>query len=279
MAEVVGVHGILNHLKGEESLAKDWAPALRDGLRRVGVGHMPEVRCAFYGDLFRRSGTKAAAVPNLDVTDIDDEFEQELLLEWWRAAAKIESTKVSSPDAQTKATPRMVQRALNQLLKAEFFKGWGGERVLIFALKQVRLYLHDAAIRTAARDRIAQAVGPETRVLVAHSLGSVITYEWLCANPDHPVKTLVTLGSPLGMAGIVFDRLQPAPENGVGVWPGVEQWYNIAGDGDVVAMQKELSVYFGERVQDRQVHNGWESHNVLNYLTTKETGEAIVSGL
>jgi hypothetical protein len=280
MAEIVGIHGILNHLKGEESLAKDWAPALRDGLRRAGIDRAVEVSCVFYGDLFRKSGTKAAAIPKLDAGDVDDEFEQELLLEWWRNAAEVEFGKVSSPDTETKArTPKIVQRALNQLLKSDFFKGWGGERVLIFGLKQVRSYLHDDVIRSAAQERIDKAVGADTRVLVAHSLGSVVTYEWLCANPDNPIKTLVTLGSPLGMASIVFDRLRPSPVSGFGAWPNVDHWYNIADDGDIVAMQKELKTYFGEQIQDRRVHNGSQSHDVLHYLTARETGEAIASGL
>ncbi|MFD8967973.1 hypothetical protein ACFV0C_23770 [Streptomyces sp. NPDC059568] len=51
-------------------------------------------------------------------------------------------------------------------------------------------------------------------VIVAHSLGSVIAYEALCAHPDWPDLTLVTLGSPLAVRGVVFDRLAPPPPAG-----------------------------------------------------------------
>ena len=48
-------------------------------------------------------------------------------------------------------------------------------------------------------------------MLVGHSLGSVVAYEALCANPEWPVRMLVTLGSPLGIPNLIFDRLEPAP--------------------------------------------------------------------
>ncbi|MFC9624862.1 alpha/beta fold hydrolase [Streptomyces sp. NPDC056930] len=80
--------------------------------------------------------------------------------------------------------------------------------------KQVRRYLLDDDLRTAARERVQEQIGPDTHVLIGHSLGSVIAYEALCAMPGHPVEALVTLGSPLGMR-MVFDRLLPRP----GDWP------------------------------------------------------------
>ena len=54
MAEIIGIHGILNHLRGEESLEREWGPALRDGLSRAEFKREISLCCAFYGDLFRR---------------------------------------------------------------------------------------------------------------------------------------------------------------------------------------------------------------------------------
>ena len=48
-----------------------------------------------------------------------------------------------------------------------------------------------------------------TEVIVAHSLGSVVAYEALCAHPEWPVRNLVTLGSPLGIRNLIFDQLVP----------------------------------------------------------------------
>ena len=136
-----------------------------------------------------------------------NEWEQALLEAWWREAAQSDQ-KVPPPDARTKvATPEIIQRALNALSNSTFFANVF-KRALIFDLKQVYLYFHDAAIRSEARARVARVVGEDTRVLVGHSLGTVVAYEALCAHPDWRITTLVTLGSPLGIHNLIFEQLQ-----------------------------------------------------------------------
>ena len=46
--------------------------------------------------------------------------------------------------------------------------------------------------------RVAEAVRPDTRIIVAHSLGTFVTYNALVAHPEWEIDTFVTLGSPLG---------------------------------------------------------------------------------
>jgi len=88
----------------------------------------------------------------------------------------------------------------------------------------------------------------------------------------------VTLGSPLGVTPLIFDALTPRPQNGMATWPHVKQWFNIADAGDIVALEKQLAPRFGP-VVDRLVYNGWKSHDVKRYLTARETGEAVATGL
>ena len=57
-------------------------------------------------------------------------------------------------------------------------------------LQQVRRYVVDLTVRRAVQDRIAARVGEDTRVVVGHSLGSVVAYEALCAHPGWPVRAL-----------------------------------------------------------------------------------------
>lgn len=190
-----------------------------------------------------------------------------------------EDSRIQEPDFQGRGrTPAVVQSALRQLSKSKYFRAWGAEKVLIFALKQVRQYLHNQELKEKILQRITDKVSTDTKVIVAHSLGSVVAYEALCANPEWNVDTLVTLGSPLGIPNLIFDALTPSPENGKGVWPNVKQWFNIADKGDIVALEKKLAPYFGS-VVDQPVYNGWESHDVRRYLTAKETGLAVSTGL
>jgi hypothetical protein len=203
MPLVVGVHGIGQQFKGPNVLRSEWLPPLRDGLALANA-ELPrdtDLVCAFYGDLFRPPGMKAVGLPQLDADDIDDGLEQDLLNALWREAARVEPGHVPTPDPEvpTKGrTPGFVQRALDALSHSMFLAGVV-ERAFIFDLKQVSGYLGDPEIRQAARARIAAVIGEDTRVIVAHSLGTVVAYECLCAHPEWPVRTLVTLGSPLGI--------------------------------------------------------------------------------
>ncbi|MDT0269131.1 hypothetical protein RM844_22855 [Streptomyces sp. DSM 44915] len=280
MSRVVLVHGIAQQLRGGETLLADWYPALADGVGLAG-GRVAreEVSMAFYGDLFRAPGHRGLGVPELTAADVTDELERELLLAWWRAAAAAEPA-VPGPEARARArTPHLVRRALNALSGSAFFAGVS-ERLLVFSARQVRRYFTEPALRARIRDRLAAQLTAETRVVVAHSLGTVVAYEALCAETRHRDLALVTLGSPLGIRNLVFDRLDPAPADGRASWPGaVREWTNVADRGDAVALVAELAPRFGERVVDLGVHNGAKAHDVRPYLTARETGQAITDGL
>lgn len=282
MAKIVAVHGIGWQLEGEDILIDRWVPALRSGLRRAGVcdGRLPaksDVVAAFYGHIFRGKGKMAIGEAELDAADVDAEVEAELLSEWWREAAAVDQDVRGEGSATMASTPRLVQRALEALSHSKFFAGLS-ESAMIWDLKQVRRYFSEAGIRRDAIGYVVGAVREDSRILIAHSLGSVVAYEALCAHPEWPITTFVSLGSPLGIANLVFDRLAPPPEGGVGRWPGsVRTWINVADRGDVVALVKQLSSRFGERVRDIAVDNESRAHDAGPYLTAVGTGEAIAA--
>jgi pimeloyl-ACP methyl ester carboxylesterase len=280
MAAVVGVHGIGQQLRGERVLRETWLPALRDGVGRSApdAADRVDLSIAFYGDLFRPKGGKAVGDIPYEAADVDDEAERDLLAAWWTEAARVED--VPGPESATKArTPMWVQRALNALSSSTFFAGIA-ERALVADLKQVRLFLSDPLVRSRVLDRVAVAVTADTRVIVGHSLGSVVAYEALCAHSEWNVRALVTLGSPLGISNVVFDRLTPRPVDGRGAWPGsVGTWTNIADGGDIVALRKQLAPQFGPRVRDELIYNGATAHDVVPYLTTEESGSAVAAGV
>ncbi|MEU0894924.1 hypothetical protein [Streptomyces massasporeus] len=275
MARIVGVHGVGKQRLGSNTLLKDWEPALADGLDRAAGPQLAsgDLHMAFYGDLFRPAGHTLAVGDPMFTADDVDELETELLMDWWAACARVDAS-VPPPGGDTLArSPRAVQTALRVLQHSRFFGGVS-LRALVFDLKQVRRYLTDEDLRVAARKKVEEAIGPETRVVVAHSLGSVVAYEALCAREGHGVRALVTLGSPLGMR-MVVDRLRPGPET----WPGTASWTNVVDAGDVVAAVRDLSMFFGTGVVGKVVHNGSHAHDATLYLTAKETGEAVAEGL
>ncbi|GAA3131196.1 hypothetical protein ACFQ0X_32500 [Streptomyces rectiviolaceus] len=291
MAVVAVVHGIGKQYLGAHSLHAGVAAALLDGVRLAGGPRLvpDDVEVAFYGDCFRPQGAapaKGDAV--LTAEDLTDPDDIALLLAWWARAALLEPDRVpppQTPGPAKAATPHLVQRGLRALARSRFFAR-AGDRFLIGVLSQVRRYLTETGqggVRARAQEAVAAAVGADTRVLVGHSLGSVIAYEALCAHPEWPVRTLVTIGSPLGIPHLVFDRLRPRPVAGRGHWPGaVDRWTNLCDRRDVVALIKELAPLFpdgGRRVHDVLVHNGWQAHAVERHLTAAETGAAVAAGI
>src|SRR5664280_3286746 len=152
-----------------------------------------------------------------------NEFEVELLGAWWQEAARVDSAVVA-PDTRTLvATSRTVQRAIRALSGSSFFAGLA-DRALLFDLRQVRRYFHKPEVRQTTQQALVAAMSPGVRVVVGHSLGSVVAYEKRCEHHEWSVEVLLTLGSPLGIRHLVFDRLQPAPALGSangpqGSWP------------------------------------------------------------
>jgi hypothetical protein len=287
VARVVCVHGVGQQREAAETLHAAWAPALCGGVGLAG-GQLPEaeVRCAFYGDLFRPPGRHLAVGDPLIRAEDLDSFEQDLLAAWWAEAARTDAAVVAPDDRTLARAPGSVQSALRALSGSRFFAALG-ERALLRDLRQVRDYFRDPEIRRQAQERVSETVGDDTLVLVGHSLGSVVAYEALAENPGWPVRMLVTLGSPLGIPNLIFDRLQPAPrpvadagQGPRGRWPGPGRaWVNVADQGDVVALVKDLRGAFGPGVDGWVVDNGATAHHVKPYLTAVQTGRAIWKGV
>ncbi|MFJ9131259.1 hypothetical protein ACIRJS_44985 [Streptomyces sp. NPDC102340] len=211
MARIVAVHGIGQQVLGEEALLKAWGPVLHDGLRRLGGPQVAQgdVAMAFYGDVFRLPArTLAVGEPPYTAADVAPGLEEQLLMAWWTEAARTDrAVAAPGPDDTLARTPRSVQSALRALSRSRFFSAIM-LRSMVANLKQVSAYLTDPQVREAVRARVTGAIDGDTRVVVGHSLGSVVAYEALCALPDHGVRALVTLGSPLGIP-MVFERPQP----------------------------------------------------------------------
>ncbi|MGN9781203.1 hypothetical protein ACTMTF_07235 [Nonomuraea sp. ZG12] len=284
MARIIAIHGVAKQFLGAASLHRTWYPALADGVSLAGGALTPgDLACVAYGDIFRKpERTLSAGLPELTADDVEKGFELDLLYLWWEDAARTDPA-VRPPDARTlNAATRSAQRALAALLSSPRFAAVG-EKALVFSLKQVRRYFTELDVRPTARHRLEALVTEDTRVVIAHSLGSVVAYEALCAHPEWKITTLVTLGSPLGIRNLIFDRLWPSPrrdpEDGklTAHWPGgVTSWTNISDENDPVALVKDLRPLFGDRITNVIVDNGGNMHDAHRYLTAKATGVAIL---
>jgi hypothetical protein len=276
---IAAIHGIgYQHLTGDTEQPK-WRAALAKGLDAALVDPALAQQLQFvgYGDLFLPRGTRAGADPPYDAGDIEPGFETELLESWYREA-RLTDANLPRPGDRTRppAIPLSVQRMLDALSQSKAFAGMA-EHALIRNLKQVRRYMTEPDTRGAIQDRVASRIRPGTKLVIAHSLGTVVAYEAICAHPEWEVEGLITMGSPLGMHNLIFERLLPPPQNGRGAWPAsVKWWTNVADEGDIVAIGKRLSEFFGAGVEDWIVDNGIvEVHGAEKYLASSAVGAAL----
>jgi len=283
MARILCIHGIAQQLEGPEILAGQWSPAIRDGMRAAGADESQlalaqSIDVTFYGDLFRGRKKGASSAP-LVLADIGEGLESDLLLAWDEQSREAGVSGSEQGSKKGGRAPRSIQVVAKALLELRFFAALA-DRTLVGPLRQVRWYLTEPETRASARGRFLDALSADTRLVIAHSLGSVVAYESLCGEGLPAKPALITLGSPLGLPNLIFDRLEPGPIAGVGRWPGgVRSWTNISAPNDVVASVKRLAPLFEGEIDDITVANEARAHDVRPYLTASATGRAVLKAL
>lgn len=243
MAPIVAVHGAFNELSGPHELHEKWLPALRDGLWQADAHIQPsDLRICFYGDLFRR----------------DPEVEGIDAIERSRAGAAEMLEQIGGADAVDAITKFAANADRNRTLD------------LIATMTQ------QADLADRVYERFAATVHPDTRVLIAHSLGTIVAYRSLLTHDEWDIDTFVTLGSPLG--GEMSSTMLPPKVDGKLPFPiGVRRWVNISAVGDVVATT--LDGKFTAPIEDRRCDNGHRAHDPVTYLNSRAAGVAIARGL
>jgi hypothetical protein len=270
VVDVVGVHGISQQQAGRLQLLEPWRLALADGIERARGRDFrtPTLDVAYYGDLFLAgSTTKGGASEPVVEADAVPFFEeiQDVVVD----REEVEP----APGKGMKGVPAPLGR-LAAWLEQRY--GVAGRLLFFGDLVQVHRYQYDDDLATAAHDRIREALAGRPRVMVGHSLGSVVAYEALCSIPDHGVTTLVTVGSPLGLRSI-RERLRPAARCSSPP-PGVRTWANIYDPRDPVSLAGPLMPYW-PAVADATVDNGNDPHAAARYLGKRATGAPIADSL
>ncbi len=244
VTRVVGVHGVGNFLPelqpADAALlrGKQWGAAL--GLDGV------DLRVAYYADVLNTEIAQSSGLAMLT------EPAREMLASWALA--------LGAPDEAAQGPATAIPRQIVSWVCRRFNLERGlVERAIGAFFPEVAGYLRSPAL---ARARVAAALREHRpEVIIAHSLGSVVTFETLCAHGDFGVDTLVTLGSPLALP-YIHGRL----EHGAKRPPHVRRWVNLADVGDLVAVPKNLGGKF-ETDSDQEITIAtFAFHAVERYL-------------
>ncbi|MCK2236602.1 MULTISPECIES: hypothetical protein [unclassified Crossiella] len=289
MAEIVLVHGIGQENKDQAELETAMVSALAAGL--AAAGHPPltaTARLAYYADLFSRPGGQGGGIEA--GTPEQEALFGKLLVDLLRHAAERgpepadrrqaeRALRQADADCAGAQGPRaLVRPLLNAITRVSTFSRHGfsvAERFVRMPLWQVTQYFTDERIRTAVRARVAGLIGADTRVVIAHSLGTVVAYEAL-HQLGRPLPLLITLGSPLGLRTVIYERLRPQPAR---VPPGLARWVNILDPDDLIAARPDLDRLFPGAADVVEPHvlvdNGAEPHAAGAYLRQAETGRPV----
>ncbi|WP_053171103.1 hypothetical protein [Streptomyces sp. SBT349] len=255
---ILGVHGIGNHQPGA---TPDDAAALLSGRWGAALGR--PLRVAYYAHHLAPGLAQGVDEPEWLAAE-----ERLLLLALARnlgAPAEVAQGRLTAP----------ARRAADWIARRHGLDARLVGRFVARFCREVDTYFRDADRRAAARDEVARRLAEAApRVVIAHSLGSVVAYEALHAHPHPPVELLITLGSPLGMPDVVHDRLVPAPPGHRP--PGVRRWVNIADPGDLVALPRHLATRFAGVDADVETTIAtFDFHKVTHYLACPATTTAV----
>ncbi len=230
--------------------------------------------CAFYGHLYNDG--KSVGDRTYQAADLESGLEQELFI------AIADATDANDEEIHREGDsklwlPNPIQRAVRRIERHKILDGVSSK--VIGLVKQVGRYFKDDDFAEAVREELTQAMSEIPRVLVAHSLGSIIAYDWLRRQEQAAVPALITIGSPLGFRG-VRRALDPLMDTSPAAWPKVETWINVAADEDAVAIVKKLDGLYGGPVDDRLAHNTrMAAHSAVKYLENVHTSNALKAAL
>lgn len=259
---IVGVHGIGQHHRTKADLTAEWRRSLALGL---GPEDAPDALVlAFYGHVFARAGT------HLGDDGADWSAAEEAFVLGGLAEIAAGATAEPVADLGPPGVPGRLQRLL---LGLDALFGRVASRTAVRLLRQVHAYLTDPGTADRIRSVVLAEVRPDTELLLAHSLGSVVAADLVLRGAVPPGPALLTIGSPLGLAAVRGPLLRALPP-GAGTDPG-RAWTNVADRRDVVTGGRGLAGIFA-RVTDVVVDNGWaDPHAASRYLAHRTTGALV----
>lgn len=277
MSLIIGIHGIAQEQLGRHLLADPWRRALADGLERA-CRHavaLPPLDVAYYGDLFLPPPPGGKALADTADRLLDDLTDDECADLVTAASAALSPAELAAADAtpdkghtRSPLPLQAVMRALDRRFGVSAGVLYLGE------LRQVRRYLCDQELKNDADARVDAAVGPECRILVGHSLGSVVAWEYVRRHPEHQLDLLLTVGSPLGLR-MIRSRLPDSNFSAEARPAHIAGWVNVRDPRDPVACAGDLRSWW-PWTADERVNNQADAHAATRYLAKRVTGEAVL---
>jgi pimeloyl-ACP methyl ester carboxylesterase len=141
-------------------------------------------------------------------------------------------------------------------------------------------FLSDSHKRCASEARLAAAIDRAQRegrpvIVVAHSLGSLVAYDYLSSRQDTGiVKRLVTVGSPVGSAELRRLLIGGDSTDALAIPISVSSWVNVRNQGDALAAPLPIVT----DIVTTSAAGETDPHEMIGYLRNPATAVAVLSG-
>ena len=283
---IILVHGINNENNSSEGIIDGWLAAIKPHMDPAIFSRMrsADIAAPFYGKVLHewteKRGRGAAPIAQAAGDPDSDEarFYKRALEEFLPAVGVSESEIRAMEDTTAPVEQGLPHdRRLLALLRAlETISPLKGQAVLRL-IPQAFTYLN----RQGATRDIDQIVRPylsgDPCIVIAHSLGTIVTFRLLRGEPGADVPFYLTLGSPLAVQAV---KLAIGPP--FGRCSRIKRWVNAIDPNDAVTVGRALTpTTFGNGIENiGDVDNGSEDpHSVARYLTSPDVVAALTSAL
>ncbi|MEU4116475.1 hypothetical protein AB0F71_18520 [Kitasatospora sp. NPDC028055] len=280
--QIVGVHGIRQGTGATTAgLSSSWQATV-DGVLATVPPEAPRVAVTVpsYQAVFPRTLTRflRLGAPETDsfsqdgpIGEEEEAFILEALAAYAPSALEDDPSEAGMTLGGSSLTPRIVSRV--QAVDRKVGKGVTNR--FLWLVREAYTYLRHEETADAVRAEVAKVLAHTgARMVIAHSLGSVVAYDLLSRGEAPGVAALVTCGSPLSWL-IGRKGLHPGGEP-LTVPAGVE-WTNLYASKDFVTGCAGLS-RLAAGIADIEVKTGSfpSSHDVHRYLDTSAVASLIV---
>jgi hypothetical protein len=291
---LVLVHGINQQGKDPQHLKHAWIQDLESGLGRPGAFDAVDIELPFYGDALVEAmalGPTGAIAQGPDANDdrAMAEFLAEGLAEQAAAADIKPADIVEEQQRQAAGAAGAVaveqgfpmSRRINAIVSLlEKISPWRGD-LAVRLLSQAYQYLRKPHVASAVDAKVRPALARGPAVVVAHSLGTVVSFKLMRelagagAAPDVPLY--VTCGSPLTLSTV-----QRAVQPPFATPQRVARWLNVRDPDDFISLDRSLvpPLYPGPIENRSDFENpGEDAHAIPGYLSYAPLARAVADAL
>jgi len=277
--KVVLAHGRAAQFEIPAEQSQQWTWALQFSLQRVKSRFASDVKVeyAYFGDIWRPDVKNAAPV--------------------FRTTNR---TEVSRRDGnreirETAPEPGAAGIGVGAKVADALLPDWALGQALRPVLPDVFQYLENPEYQKATNARLVEACEEKVpTILVGFSMGSIVGYEVLReANEAFPVRSFITVGSPIGLGPVNRPLRKLANAEKTPFPPYIRLWLNIWNDDDLATgiHGDELAKMFPDNGQDEKRPRTIQSarnfglgpaplnlaaaHNAMDYLSSLAMGVAL----